>query len=610
MPTFFVASIIICIVLALCVVTFFIVLKRMADRGRQTPVTCDLECKDSKTLIVLVHGTRNTAIYLDNIRSILADLHKNADLLPVQYASDVPSNADPFLVSEQICQKIHEAHTQAQYDDIIMVGYSKGALLVRKALVYGYGRVEDLDTEPGVSRPALPWVRQVRRFVLLAGMNRGWSLRFRPKQMPRRVFLLLRFLSRFGRIIGVAKLMNNCESGEPFVANLRLQWLDVMRSLQVQDRPTVIQLLGDKDDLVSSEDQRDVTVARDFIWVRVNCTGHPDIVELNDPILGPERRDKIKKALGNAADIESLRLLSSKIANDEDPDVQEVVVVLHGIRDMGAWTSQFEAPLQQAYHLKHANDGSKIYVTRPSYGYFGMGPFLLWADRQKNVRWFMDEFTEIKARFPNLQKVHFIGHSNGTYVLASALQNYKTLKVGNIAFGGCVLRRNFDWDSVASQFDAVRNYVGSRDWVVAIFPALFERPFFRLINHDIGSAGFDGFTTTRGNELETRFLNGDHGIALDAANIGSIVEFIVNGVRVDNPDLWSAGPPPRLERESKFCWMIWIALVVAAVVVLCLWTYGIVTLFAHFAPGISPMLVAALAAIAYILLIVMVLETY
>ena len=56
--------------------------------------------------------------------------------------------------------------------------------------------------------------------------------------------------------------------------------------------------------------------------------------------------------------------------------------------------------------------------------------------------------------------------------------------------------------------------------------------------------------------------------------------------------------------------MIWIALVVAAVVVLCLWTYGIVTLFAHFAPGISPMLVAALAAIAYILLIVMVLETY
>ena len=601
---------VVCVGLVLCFVVFVLVLKHIAGRGRKTPVTGELESNNSKTLIVLVHGTRNTAVYLASMRSILASLQKNADLLPVQYASNQLSNADPFLVSEQICQKIHEVHTRVDYDDIILVGYSKGALLVRKALMYGYGRVEDLDTEPGVSRPALTWVGKVERFVLLAGMNRGWSLRFRPKQMPRRVFWLLRFLSRFSRIIGVAKLMNGCESGEPFVANLRLQWLDVMRGLPTQDRPTVIQLLGDRDDLVSSEDQRDVTVARDFIWVRVNCTGHPDIVELNDKILGPERRDKIKKALGSAADIASLRLLSCKVADDEDPDVREAVVILHGIRDMGAWTSQFEAPLQRAYHAKPANKGTKIHVTRPSYGYFGMGPFLLWADRQKNVRWFMDEFTEIKARFPNLQKVHFIGHSNGTYVLASALQNYKTLKVGNIAFGGCVLRRNFDWDSVASQFDFVRNYVGAGDWVVAIFPALFERPLFKLVNHDIGSAGFDGFTTARGNALETRFLNGDHGIALNSENIDSIVEFIINKAKVDNGALFSSGPSTRLTWESKFCWVIWIALVVAAFVLLWLWTIGFVALFAHLVPGISRALVAVLAAIAYILLIVMVLETY
>src|SRR5271166_5513999 len=61
----------------------------------------------------------------------------------------------------------------------------------------------------------------------------------------------------------------------PFVANLRIQWLDLMRSLQTaepkpgapeldqptqDERPVVIQLLGDRDDFVSSEDQRDVTV--------------------------------------------------------------------------------------------------------------------------------------------------------------------------------------------------------------------------------------------------------------------------------------------------------------------------------------------------------------
>jgi len=35
------------------------------------------------------------------------------------------------------------------------------------------------------------------------------------------------------------------------------------------ERAVVIQLLGDRDDMVSCEGQRGVTVARDFIWVRI-----------------------------------------------------------------------------------------------------------------------------------------------------------------------------------------------------------------------------------------------------------------------------------------------------------------------------------------------------
>lgn len=56
----------------------------------------------------------------------------------------------------------------------------------------------------------------------------------------------------------------------------------------------------------------------------------------------------------------------------------------------------------------------------------------------------MGEFTEIKARYPNLRNVHFIGHSNRTYALGSALKSYRTLRVANIAFARCVLRRDFD----------------------------------------------------------------------------------------------------------------------------------------------------------------------
>jgi pimeloyl-ACP methyl ester carboxylesterase len=477
---------------------------------------------------------------------------------------------------------------------------------MRKALIYGYGRIEDLESASGVSRPPLPWVGVVKRLVLLAGMNRGWTLRQRPKQMSVGRFWLLKFLIRLARMIGVAKLMARCESGEPFVANLRLQWLDAMRSLPAEDRPTVIQLLGDKDDVVSSEDQRDVTVAKDFIWVRVNNTGHADIVDVDDPVSGSERFVKIAKALGNDGDIESLRRLSSKLSDDEDPLVRQVVVVLHGIRDMAPWTSQFEIPLQEAYRSKHPNDSSKIQVTWPSYGYFGMGPFLLWADRQTNVRWFMDEFTEIKARYPNLQKVHFIGHSNGTYVLASALQNYKTLKVGNVVFGGSVLRRDFNWDNVGAQFDRIRNFVGSRDWVVGWFPALFERPLFNLINNDIGSAGFNGFIRPKGNALETRFLNGAHSIAFDPRNIESIVQFIINDVKIDNRDLVDLkGPTWGMSLSSKLCWLIWLVIIIATIAVFILWK----RLFELTVPSPLQPFDLALAIVTYILLIMTLLKT-
>jgi len=317
--------------------------------------------------------------------------------------------------------------------------------------------------------------------------------------------------------------------------------------------------------LVSSEDQRDVTVAKDFIWVRVNNSNHCSITDFEDVISGNERRQKLKQALGDAESVERLRRLSSKFPDKEDPLVEAVVVVLHGIRDMAAWTSQFEQPLQEAFQANNPQSNTKLHVHRASYAFFGMGPFLIWADRQRNVRWFMDEFTEIKARFPNVREVHFIGHSNGTYVLASALKNYRTLRVGRVAFAGSVVPRTYDWAAVSARVDKVRNYVGASDWVVGWFPALFEWPLFKLINRDIGSAGFNGFTQAQGNALETKFLKGGHAAALDKRNIDSIIEFIINGKKTDSPELYAPTRSTLMEYSSRLCLGVWI-LVIALIV--------------------------------------------
>lgn len=71
-----------------------------------------------------------------------------------------------------------------------------------------------------------------------------------------------------------------------------------MRRIAPERRPKVIQLLGDRDDVVSSEYQRDVTISKDFIWVPVSNTERADIVDFADPVSGEGRRSKIKEGTG------------------------------------------------------------------------------------------------------------------------------------------------------------------------------------------------------------------------------------------------------------------------------------------------------------------------
>jgi len=173
----------------------------------------------------------------------------------------------------------------------------------------------------------------------------------------------------------------------------------------------------------------------------------------------------------------------------------------------------------------------------------------------------MDQVTELKARFPNLQEIHFIGHSNGTYILASALEKYVTLKVEHVVLAGSVVRRDFPWSSFAGRVKQVRNYVGSRDIVVGWFPCLFEKPGFRFFNRDIGSAGFNGFEDWFVQPMETRFVRGGHGAALVKENVPSIVDFIIHGKRTDVASVFVEKQPLALTLSSHVCWLVWLILI-------------------------------------------------
>jgi len=591
-----------------------------SQRGFSTPqATLCAEHPEANTLVVVIHGYKGTRTRMESVLRAIKESQPHADVLCIEFASSTFSNQNPFALAENIQEVIQQRYRLKHYEHIDLVGHSIGALLARKAYVYGAGSIEDAPYVNGMlvgSRPPKEWVRHVDRIVLLAGMNRGWTREAGSSRMGIGTSVLYTVGLAIGKLSNTGQLIRQFERGEPFVSNLRLQWLDVAAKAKRGENglrpPTVIQLLGDRDDLVSAEDSRDVAVSKDFIWVNVNNTGHASILDLDDPASGAERRQKFQMALGSPDDLKELVLSNVQLPSNVDTAVTTVVVVLHGIRDMGEWTSAFDIPLQEAFAHVRKDSTEKLYVAPAGYGYFPMGAFLLFADRQKNVRWFMDEVTEIKARFPKLQHLHFIGHSNGTYVLASALAKYRTLKVERIVFAGSVIRRDYPWAGLVGRYQKVRNYVGSDDWVVALFPHLFELPGFSLFNPDLGGAGFNGFEDSDVKLSETQFVKGGHSGALAPANVASIVDFIINGKKTEPPaSIHVKAHPGWLAMLSNMCWLVWLALLLLLSYVFWkapTWTEALLRRYRQ-APAQHPKAITWLSRMGYVCLLWLLLNT-
>ena len=56
----------------------------------------------------------------------------------------------------------------------------------------------------------------------------------------------------------------------------------------------------------------------------------------------------------------------------------------------------------------------------------------------------MDKYAEAKALFPNAE-FSYVGHSNGTYLLARALTDYTCCSFKYVVFAGSVVRTDYNW---------------------------------------------------------------------------------------------------------------------------------------------------------------------
>lgn len=542
----------------------------------------------SRELVVLLHAYTSSPERLRHVRNIVINERPDADIFTPSLPAGMFSLADPVVIAGQLLKDLDtlwnerlEQSDRQVYEHITLIGHSLGALLARKIYVYACGETDQVPFEDGsaATEPRV-WAEKVERIILLAGMNRGWSIS--PHMTPIHA-IGWRLSSFIGEVIWLFKrqrlLILAMRRGAPFITQLRLQWL-AMQQYRVPKGfggALVIQLLGTVDDLVSPDDNIDLVTGANFIYLDVPGAGHSSIIDMDDSLdKGHKRSVMFIDALEKSqSDLEQMMVEpTDSMPSPANLKVTNVIFVIHGIRDLGYWTQKLARRIKAT--MLERDKERVVAIETSTYGYFAMLPFILPSQRHAKMEWLMDQYTEDKALYPNAQ-FSYVGHSNGTYLLARALQDYPSCRFERVVFGSSVVDWHYDWAKAVrtGQVKEILNFVATGDWVVACFPKALQTMHIE----DLGSAGHDGFVPVLApgaQELplqQVRFIRGSHGASVEEANWDSIVEFIVDGTVSSSNTLL----------KQQVSWVVWAGRLAPLIwlVLLCIACgigYGIVSL--------------------------------
>jgi hypothetical protein len=451
-----------------------------------------------------------------------------------------------MYLSTAIEKAVRDRDSTDEEYEILLVGHSLGALLLRKAYVFARGQHQDLPK--GDRYESKSWPSLVKRIILLSSMNRGWRLTKCPDDMSPILYRVLRLLTPFARVFNSGRLIFATEVGAPFVTNLRLQWINL--NLGEASAPIVVLLVGQVDDFVSKEDHGDLEMFPARLCVRYvgsetspkdARTGHYRILRMlpdgKDEAVDrarTERREVFREALsGDEAKL--LGTGAKEVLQEVDLEKTRLLFLVHGIRDYGDWLDKVKLKIGELASREDETFG-KLKAVPYKYPYFSMMHFLFAFHRNRELRKFMDRYTEEILTNPNARDhAGYIGHSHGTHLLAEGLRNYQACAFERVALAGSVINRSFPWSQYrkSRQVEGVRNDKAVGDWIVGLFPGMFERlsdAFRREHPSRLGSGGLTGFLDVPAEQaFQQKLLRGGHGAALSSRNHESLLRYVVQG---------------------------------------------------------------------------------
>ncbi len=545
--------------------------------------------ENNRRLYVLLHGWLGSPEQFNGIRQRLEAADPDARLLvPDLGISSLFCLRDPWGIVDGVFEKIEELDNLENFVEIVLVGYSCGALVAQAVFCRASGAARELSEDKALCRSEhrRDWASKITRVVLIAGINRGWSITSATPWTFRLLAPLILGIASIFERFGIELLVRSVRRGAPFITTLRLQWLELTRTLGADSLPVTVQLLGTRDNFVAPGDCVDPLVGRSFFYIEVPHSSHWEIIKTAEEDSGPKRLELITSAiLSDVRRLEEISLAEEDIDDHLDlsasafdipspapsADVSQVLFLIHGIRDHGYWTKKLAVRIKSLG--RESNEDVRTITS--SYGFFGMGKFLFRHLRLRYVDWLMDQYVTARALYPQAE-FSCAAHSNGSYLVARALLDCPAMRFERIAFAGSVVRRGYDWEKVwLRQVNKVRNYVATNDVVVALFPRVFEI----LPIQDLGSAGHDGFKSERPNNAT--YVDGGHGAALEEGRWREIASFLLgrSDGAADLSDFRAA--PSRL--ASSLCLLFWgLGALVLAGLFYCS-TLGVIMLF-----GFSP----------------------
>lgn len=457
------------------------------------------------------------------------------------------------------------------YPRIYFIGHSFGGLIVRRAMLELLKETaREVPTRWPLLRAQLGQPESVR-LVLLASANRG----FTSTNLKRWHSTMPFWFSLGERLPWFAQhIVMHAARGAPWINNLRINWLQWRPAKARPSMPTVIQIVGDDDEVVDQDDSLDIFGTSGGYQVTIPQLRHRNFLnkDMQKGYLQKELPEALQKTLNEKTRLDVVRLAFAddtsklrKFAESQqgiDPDAKPagtltavrpsvVVLLIHGIRDFADW----QESLEWAWTKRHRAGGGQVRYIEVRYGYFSAWQFLFKFERDRVARCVADRYSQELARLRAEDRalqdqeqpveapavpIVAVAHSNGTFALARALELHPAMSFASIYLCGSVLSARFPWNRFLRdrQVGMIRNDCASADWPVGVLcpivrwlPWNWRRPWFFGQRRETvlgrgGVGGFKGAEDLTGKLANNQYLRGDHGVALGSKNADEIWKFI------------------------------------------------------------------------------------